>query len=154
MTTIEPAPEAEQIAQDLIAEVHKHLTEATILYLFTSSKRKRHDKVILGTAQKISALQRYLSGANCDPECDFIILISKNEWQTLNPAQRKALVDHELCHCVCKQYDEDGEPVWGLRAHDIEEFKDIIERHGLWKSDVSEFANSIRQLAFPETEAI
>lgn len=149
-TELTPATIVEPIAEELIAECHPHLKEANILYLFTNQKRKRCDKVVLGTAQKLSALQRYLSGANGATECDFIILFGRREWADLDDAQRRALVDHELCHCVRVKYDDDGDPVWGLRAHDVEEFREVIERHGLWKSDLKEFAPAL-QMKLPES---
>lgn len=68
-----------------------------------------------------------------------------NEWNLLTDSQRRALVDHELCHCGVKDPGAD-EPEWTLRAHDIEEFKAVIERHGFWKSDVREFSEAAHQL--------
>lgn len=144
---ITPAPDAEQIANELITEIHAHLSPARILYLFTSKTRKRCDRVVLGSAQKLSAMQKFLSSGNSAVEdgYDFIILIGKQEWESLEDKQRRALIDHELCHCGVKDPDDD-EPQWTLKGHDIEEFKAVIERHGFWKPDVQAFAKAAQQI--------
>lgn len=142
-TVITRAHEVERIAQPIIEEHHRHLRGARILYLFTTQARKHHTKTVLATAQKLSALQRYLSSEDetSDEGHDFLILVGAEEWAELGAPQRRALVDHELMHCWL---NEKGE--WTLRAHDVEEFADIIARHGLWKSDVRTFAAVVQQL--------
>lgn len=142
------ADEPKHIAMDLIPEVHPHLRPAKILYVFTTQKRKKCDRVILGTASKLSAMMRWLSSGmeSIADGFDFIIQFDVNEWKDLTDAQHKALVDHELCHCAT------GDKGWRLRAHDIEEFRAVIERHGLWKSDVQYFAQAAQQLPLVETE--
>jgi hypothetical protein len=108
--TMSVASEPRDIARGLIAEHHPHLLEAQVLYIFTDQPRKR-----------------------CDP--------------------RVALVDHELCHCALFVKDESERPAfwrrfdqtrdtydesdhdyrWGMRGHDIEEFGEVLYRHGFWK---------------------
>lgn len=51
---------------------------------------------------------------------DFIITFDVAEWKALTEAQRRALVDHELCHCAV------GDNGWRVRAHDIEEFRAVL----------------------------
>lgn len=144
------APDVEAIANELIGEIHMHLSPARMLYLFTNKKRKRCDRVVLGTAQKLSGMQKFLSSGNSAVEFgyDFIILVGKVEWAELEDSQRRALVDHELCHCGVKDPDAD-EPEWTLKGHDIEEFKAVIERHGFWKHDVKDFAETVQQMKLP-----
>lgn len=139
------AAPARDIAQDLIPEVHQHLRNAKILYLFTTQKRKKCDRVRLGSAAKLSAMMRFLSSGmeSVEDGHDFIILFDVNEWKELTEAQRRALVDHELCHC--------GVSATGfrVRGHDIEEFRAVIERHGFWKEDVKYFAEAAHQIPLP-----
>lgn len=143
---ISPAPAAEALARPLIEEHHRHLLEVRLLFLFTNKKRLKHKKTTLGTAQKLSAMLRYLSsGENTaiDEGVDFIILLGELEWAGLTDAQRRALVDHELAHC-------DGAPnAWRLRGHDVEEFAEVIQRHGLWQNDVARFIEVAGQLTLP-----
>lgn len=143
-TVITRAHGIEAVANPIIDQFHKHLAGARILFLFTTQERKHLTKTVLATAQKLSAIQRYLSSgdeASSDEGYDFLILVGTTEWQLLTPVQRIALIDHELCHCWL---NEKGE--WTLRAHDVEEFAEILERHGSWKQDVRNFVAVAQQL--------
>lgn len=148
--------EAASIAERYIRDYHPHLIDARILYLLTSQKRSRAGKTVLGSAAKLAALPRYLSSgtsAAVEEGYDFLILIGADEWEHLTGAQREALIDHELCHCQDVASPDDDEPKWALRGHDVEEFRCVIERHGLWKPDVQAFGKTIEQLPFREMEA-
>lgn len=151
-TVITQAHEVERLAQPIIDKHHQHLAGARILYLFTTQERRHHTKTVLATAQKLSAIQRFLSSgedASSDEGYDFLILVGTVEWSLLTPKQRVALIDHELCHCWA---DESG--AWKLRAHDVEEFSDIVHRHGLWKQDVRTFATVVHQLHLDDAEKV
>ncbi len=65
------------------------------------------------------------------------------DWRLLTEAQREALVDHELMHCMV------GKNGWALRGHDVEEVRDIIECHGFWKPDLQQFADAVEPLRLP-----
>jgi len=61
--------------------------------------------------------------------------------------QMAALLGHELCHCDVARdkhgeakEDERGRPIWRIRRHDIEEFDDVVDRHGCWESEIEHFA--------------
>lgn len=140
--TITPAPAVKKIAERLIPQFHQHLENATILYLFTDAKRTRHKKVVLGTAKKTSPMEHFLSQRDDREGADFILMFGVEEWFKLTEEQRVALVDHELMHCTVDFNEETDEPSWAIRAHDLEEFKDIVERHGLWQPDVREFVET------------
>lgn len=148
---ITQAIEAEKIAQPLIEKHHDHLAGARILYLFTNQSRTRNLKTVLETAQKLPALHKYLSAAtgSINDGADFLMLISSDEWDNLSPKQRIALVDHELCHMWA---DETG--AWKVRGHDLEEFHEILARHGTWRQDVATFAEIARQLRLAEPAGV
>ncbi len=153
------AHDAQSIARDLIREHHVHLAEAKIVYVFTDQKRKRCDRVRIGSSAKLTAVQRFLASGMDAVELgpDFIIVLDSNAWPDLTKAQRTALVDHELCHCAAFVKDVDQRPAvwlrwtpemdsidsyvemrWGLRGHDIEEFGEVLFRHGFWKPEAPE----------------
>ena len=152
---ISEALEAKRIGQDLIPQYHGDLLNARILYLFTTAKRKKCDRIRLASAKKFSPLERYLSSRHFDdvdePDvnagADFLMLIDVKEWQTLQQRQRIALVDHELCHCgrFEKIVKHSLVGYWVIRGHDVEEFSDVIARHGLWRADVEVMAKVIQQ---------
>lgn len=142
------AHEAKDIAAELIAEVHPHLRQAHILYLFTTQTQKKCEAVVLGKAKKLSALQKFLASGleSVESGHDFILQFDVNEWKELTESQRRALVDHELCHCGV------GDSGWKLKGHDIEEFRAVIERHGDWKRDVRAFIETAQQLPLVQSE--
>ena len=62
-------------------------------------------------------------------------------------------MDHELCHASVRCDKNSGEPmvdernrlIYRIRKHDIEEFADIVERHGTYKRDLELFAQALRR---------
>jgi hypothetical protein len=147
--TITQAPQVKKIAERLIPQHHKHLKDATIVYLFTDGARKKNGKIVLGTAKKTSPMEHFLSQRDTAEGANFILLFGIEEWRGLSEAQRIALVDHELMHCDVTYNEETGEQSWTIRAHDIEEFTDIVARHGLWQPDLEQFAAAFEQLRLP-----
>jgi hypothetical protein len=102
--------------------------------------------VTIGKCKKASELDRELASF------DFVILLSQSFWYEANEKQRAALLDHELMHAAV-QYDADGEPVvdtrgrqvYRTRKHDLEEFSDIVGRHGCYKRDLEQFATALER---------
>jgi len=101
--------------------------------------------VKLAEATRAGDLDRQLHG------WDFIILLNREEWlgAEFSRAQMLSLVDHELCHCAARldKYgeqvqDSEGRGSWRIRRHDVEEFVEVVRRHGLWKADLEQFARA------------
>ena len=152
--TFPRAPELERIARRYIEQYHPHLANARIIYLFRTTPWTSKGKVVYGRAYKLSGWQAEHLKA------DFVIIINLEVWRRLSPRQREALVDHELCHCGV-EVDADGYPrlrggeyVWKLWGHDLEEFKAVVERHGMWLRDIEEFQLALGQTSlFDRPEA-
>lgn len=150
MTTYTTASEAEHIATRLIDEHHRHLLDTRVEFVFRDKASKSKGKVTLGKARKVSGLNAFLSrrtedGEDTDGADFFVIELAQDEWDDMPPSKRRALIDHELCHCTI-EYDEEKDVVTlGIRAHDVEEFTEIIERHGLWKDDLADFAKATKE---------
>lgn len=113
-------------------------------------KADRDARLTLGWAKKESDLDREKTkGRGGKEPHDFTVALNYDAWQRFGEAQRAALMDHELMHCQVA-VDEDGEErrdalgrvVCRVRGHDIEEFRDVVSRHGLWKEDLEKFARS------------
>lgn len=133
------AEEVQIIAAGLITDVHDHLAEARIIYLFRAGDWKSKGKVTLGQAGKVPEQWQYLTGH------DLVVIINGDAWPALTDRQKVALVDHELCHFE-KGIDAAGDPKWCLVSHDVEEFTGVIQRHGLWTPDVEQFVSEAQQL--------
>lgn len=149
---ITEAVEAQEIARDLICDYHPHLLDANIVYLFTSQERKYRGDVVLGTAQRLGSLPKFFSSgeaASLEDGYDFCILLSEDQWKFLSVPQRHALIDHQLSHCGVRRtvnaITQEVTEHWTLLAHDVEEFRGVIERHGLWRLDLRKFAETAIQ---------
>jgi hypothetical protein len=139
-------PEPYRIMDELIYQHHPHLTDAKIALAWRMEWAEDADgRLTLGQAKKGSDLDRELH------DYDFVILLNHEAWHLagFDEKQRTALIDHELCHLQVAmdddgevREDEYGRTVWRIRKHDVEEFKDVVARHGLWTHKLEEFARA------------
>jgi|SRR6185503_11715836 len=133
-----------RIMEQLVEDHHQHLKDAKIAIAWRFGWKSDADgRIKLGQCKKGSDLDRELHGF------DFVILLNH---EVLNAAgftedQTTALIDHELCHAAVTndsngepKVDERGRTVYRIRKHDVEEFSEIVARHGCWKKDLEEFA--------------
>lgn len=138
--------EAEQLGAHVIDKHHPRLAKMKVAHLFKVvpvvlgkngvPKPPKYKLLRAGKKQtwaKASLVsEKYRTLLEADYR--FIIEYDRNIWDRLTLDQQEALVDHELCHCG---NDADG-PY--MRHHDLEEFKEIVKRHGFWKQDIKDFA--------------
>lgn len=136
-----------ELLAEIRAENHFDTAEAKIALAWRKGTKPNADgRVVLGRCVKASDLQRELV------DYDFVIVLNKEFWEDpeFDRAKKLALLDHELCHAA-RAVDQDGEPmidskqrpVWRVRGHDVEEFEEIVSRHGVWKRDLERFAEAI-----------
>jgi hypothetical protein len=129
------------------AENHFDTAEAKIALAWRKGTKPNADgKLVLGRCVKATDLQRELI------DFDFVIVLNKEFWEDpeFDREKKLALLDHELCHAA-RAVDADGNamvdtkqrPVWRVRGHDVEEFEEIVTRHGVWKRDLERFAEAI-----------
>jgi hypothetical protein len=150
MALYREATEVKRIADLLILEHHPHLELRMdeIRYVFRDDIPRSKGKATLGKARRVTGLACYLALAEWGSENtyedheavgtdQFVMEISEPVWETLTEAQKAALVDHELCHF---RYTDAIPPKKEIRPHSVEEFHEILHRHGLWKDDLKEFA--------------
>lgn len=170
MAAWKEAPDVKEIAETLIFDHHAHLELFfdSMRFVFRDEAQKKNGKNIAGKAHKIGALPAYLAQSIKDvprktqlPEREidghffpatevesfeapefFLMEIAADIWEYLEPWQRVALVDHELYGVKL-----------GIRAHDIEEFIEVLVRHGRWDKDLSEFGNALQMRLDLEADA-
>jgi len=150
-TTFSSAPEVKEIAEELIQKHHPSLRDfqPRIEYVFIDKTPKKGGKEVWGTMRKVTNLAAFLAqnefaqeqGIN-DPF--FVMTITKPVWDILSHEKKVALVDHELCHAAVEEKDN-GETKLVIVPHDLEEFTCIVKRHGLWREDVKEFADTCQK---------
>lgn len=134
-----PAPEAADVARQLM-QYHADLLKVRVEFVFRNEAIRKDGQVTWGRAHKVTGFKAMLATADADRSdgCDFYVIeLAHDVWKLLTPQQRLALVDHELCHLELS-VTESGRRKLGMRPHDVEEFIEIIQRHGAWRPDITQ----------------
>lgn len=129
------------IMERLIATERADLVQARIGIAWRIGWKRDKDGLLkCGQCKKRSELDRTLDAY------DFVILLNKEAWPGFTPEQRERLIYHELCHAQIEiddggdeKRDEAGRLVIRGRKHDIQDFRDVVERYG-WDQDLSDLA--------------
>lgn len=154
------APEVAQIGLDLIATVEDHepLAQASILWLFMDTVPMSNGRHVLGRFRKVTGWAAFLSQGPVEqpdyrsPVPFFAMEIAEGPWHQLRPHQKRALVDHELCH---GRVDLEADPpALKIRGHDFEEFTAVIRRHGLWSTASQDGASAFAAQLAEELDGI
>ena len=135
--------------EQLIVDHHSHLADAKIALAWHRGWNEDADgRVKLGTCKKGSDLDRELHGF------DFVITLNENifEASSFTEEHKAAVIDHELCHAAV-DLDADGKPkadernrnCYRLRRHEIEEFSDVVARHGIYTGNLEKMAAAIEE---------
>lgn len=98
----------------------------TIIFLASDHEKKKGDKLVFGQCEKVS--EKYKWGI----PCDFTITVFEPNVEGFTDEQIKILLFHELLHIGFSE--KSGEPY--VKAHDLEDFKVIIDRYGTHWSEV------------------
>lgn len=131
----------ETLGNKIIKADRETLSILKICYMFRAEAAVTDDKVIAGRCVRVDdrnwTVHKY----------DFLIEIARDVWDDASEEFQLALMDHELGHCGIRM-DEDGQP--GIddktnrirsycKMHDIEEFEDVLERHGGYHKSLRKF---------------
>ncbi|MGC7872594.1 putative metallopeptidase [Desulfosporosinus sp. SYSU MS00001] len=156
----EKSPRIRDIVERLIDEHHPHLRDAKELIEYYTRDDSGVDWA--GKCKKCSSFERFLTGMMFHV---FIIDATLENWSM---DRLEALVDHELCHIqrktgmevinpetgkvIRKEWAKKSDPdSWYIREHDVEEFSDVIHRHGLWDYGIEKFAEAVRKADYQMT---
>lgn len=126
---------------------HGHLHAANIGFLWTNEPNERNMMPIGGTAeipkphsggkwQKARQMQQFREWFG-DDELDFLITFYAPWIYTLNDESFCSALEHELYHCGHARdrfggyrFRENGQPVFGILGHDVEEHTGVVRRYG------------------------
>jgi hypothetical protein len=146
------------LMDSLIAQFHPDLAEANIVIGYNYGwKPNRDAKIILASVALFNDFDRQMHGK------DVKILLNYNYWH--NPVttddNRRALMDHQLCHPRPAMDLDLGIPVrnemglikYYLRAHDIEDFAEVVDRWGIWMVDMERTAEIMADAWAKEVKA-
>ena len=113
---------AELIQEEpILAEIRD--SNVQIVYLSSEHEKKSGRKLVAGQCDKVPEKYRWAV------PCDFTITVFEPNVERFTEEQIRILLLHELMHV---QITKDGnEEVYSVRPHDVEDFREIIERYGM-----------------------
>lgn len=124
-----------EIGADLIATEESLVdianSSATIIYLSSTHKKTANGKVTKAECEKVS--EKYKWGI----PCDYTITVFEPNIEGMTEKQIRILLFHELLH-IKIEFKDDGTESYGTNPHDLEDFKEIIDRFGTDWSRVDE----------------
>lgn len=120
-----------EIGQKLIQTepclAHIRNSQVTIVYLSSEHEKKEGGKIIAGQCEKVPVKYRWAV------PCDFTITIFEPNVERFTEEQMQILILHELMHIGIET--DGNEETYSIVPHDIEDFKEIINRYGIGWND-------------------
>lgn len=133
-----------EMAEELIKEepdlAYIKDSKVRIAYLKSDAAKKAGgDNVVHGECEKVQAKNRWAI------DYDYTITLFYNNNIGMSPEQIRILLFHELLH-IGIDYGQDGEEVYSIRKHDLEDFKAIVDRYGVnWSERAIDRDNEIEE---------
>ena len=116
-----------EIGADLIATEESLVdianSSVTIIYLSSTHKKTANGKTTKAECEKVS--EKYKWGI----PCDYTITVFEPNCEGMTEDQIRILLFHELLH-IKIEFKDDGTESYGINPHDLEDFKEIIDRFG------------------------
>lgn len=111
-----------------VIEEHEDLqwirkADVTIGFLRSDREKVSRKRHVLGECIRVKDLYK------CFIPFDFLIVIYEPNTAGLSDEQLRVLLYHELLHVGVEE--KDGEPVYIIVPHDVEDFSRILRRYGL-----------------------
>jgi hypothetical protein len=119
---LEQASENYTLMNELVRAYHPVLAEAKIIIYCSDKNKIKSNAIIMAEASRASSKMKASVNA------DFTITIYVGPWSDLTPIQKKACMDHELCHCGF-QYEPVKEVV-GRSRTGTPRMKVVKDEHG------------------------
>lgn len=144
MPAYHKATEVRDVAEAIIKQDRTYLNDTKIYYLFRPEAAISDNHAVAGMAVRVDDRNRTIH------DYDFIVEIAKDIWESLDATFRKALVDHELGHIGLRKDKEGnvifctdtGRPRTFSKKHDLEEFSEVLERHGAYHERIRDFLDA------------
>lgn len=149
---------------------HEHLEQASIGFAWAAVENVRNGRRILGQAelmppmamgkwQRERAIQLMCDWFGAMP--DFLVTIDAC-CASFDDASFCAVVEHELYHCAQQKdregypkfHRDSGEPMFGIRGHDVEEFVGVVARYGTEATGTAELVKAGSAKALVATASV
>jgi hypothetical protein len=121
--------------KDLLGQHHPEVATASFGYVFKDKAAAAEVEAgIVAVAKKVPPIYKMLS----KDDLDFVIIVAKDMYDELDPDEQKAHLDSALCSCSVKLQDDGdfkldtaGNPIYCLKAFDLQGHSEIIQRYGI-----------------------
>lgn len=148
---------------------HGHLEDAALGILWTNVPATRKQRALIGQAELVRSTGDPWPAARREEQLvgwfgelpDFTVTLYAPYCAEASDRAFAALVEHELYHCAQARdgygmprfSPVDGQPIFDLRGHDVEEFVGVVRRYGPVNPGVAELAATAgREPEIGETE--
>lgn len=112
--------------EDVLIDIRN--SHASIIYLSSDLAKTDKDRTVLGQCEKVADKYKWSIPA------DFTITLFEPNIEGKSDEAIRRIIFHELLH-VGIDFKNDGTEGYSIRAHDVEDFKELIDR---WGTDWSE----------------
>lgn len=113
--------------EDCLREIRD--SEVTICYLSSEHEKKENGKIIGAQCEKVPLKYKWAV------PCDFMITVFEPNVERFTPEQIRILILHELLHVGIER--DGNEETYRIIPHDIEDFREIINRYGIGWADTA-----------------
>lgn len=104
-------------------------SDVQIIYLASDKEKTSRGRVVYGECERVADKNRWAIPA------DFTITIYEPNCAGLDDEHVSRVLLHELLH-VGIGYDRDGNEVYSVTPHDLEDFRECVDRWGVdWVTD-------------------
>lgn len=108
----------EEVLNDL------RFSEARVVYLTSEHKKASKNEVVCAQCEKVADKYKWSIPA------DYTVTVFLPNVEGFTREQKYALILHELMHIDIGMKD-DGSEIYGIKDHDLKDFKLIIDRYGV-----------------------
>lgn len=99
-------------------------SKATIVFLVSQHKKRSHGEVVCAQCERVADKYKWSIPA------DYTITVFEPNVEGFTDEQKRILMFHELMHIDIGMNDA-GEEVYGIKDHDLKDFRTIIDTYGV-----------------------
>lgn len=136
-----------EILRGLIAQFHTHLASVKVRLLCVNKSIKVGGRERPGKVQKTNPLTRFLTrDEETGDEADVLVMVSLPAWNPAPLEERTAMLDHLLSMIEATEDEDNGSIKLTIVSPQVQEFAEVIERRGLYNTDIQDLANVVQAL--------
>lgn len=103
---------------------HVRESHATICYLSSDYAKRSHGREVRGECERVADKNKWAM------PCDFTVTVYEPNCVGMDDEHLSRLLLHELLHVGIGE-DKDGNETYHVRPHDLEDFREIVDRWGV-----------------------